>query len=72
MNQLKTQRRWSEKYPVKRTDSYWHPLGLTALMYLREALQNERFEDCKVAAETAREFGAQEWEIRNILNVYFQ
>ena len=44
-----------------------HPVKVTALMYLREALLNEVYEDCRLAIEIARECGAQEFEIQNLL-----
>ena len=44
-----------------------HPVKMTALIYLREALLNEAYEDCPVAIEIAKEFGAQEFEIQNLL-----
>ena len=44
-----------------------HPVKLTALAYLREALLNEAYEDCAVAIEVAKEFGAEEFEILNLL-----
>jgi hypothetical protein len=40
---------------------------LTALLYLREALLQERYEDCAEFINTAREFGAEFFEIQNIL-----
>ncbi len=44
-----------------------HPVKLTALLFLREALMAERYEDCAEAIEIAREFGAQQFEIQNLL-----
>lgn len=44
-----------------------HPLRLTALLYLWEALRDERYEDCREILEVAREFGAGDNEIRNLL-----
>ena len=44
-----------------------HPVKMTALIYLKEALLNEAYEDCPVAIEIAKEFGAQEFEIQNLL-----
>ena len=68
MNQLKTRVYGRQQENTRAKKNYWHPIGLTALVYLKEALRNERYEDCQVAVETALEFGAQEWEIKNILN----
>ncbi|MBI1884292.1 MAG: hypothetical protein HYS08_08840 [Chlamydiae bacterium] len=44
-----------------------HPVKLTALMYLKEALLKERYEECHTLIQTAVEFGASPWEIRNLL-----
>ena len=46
---------------------YWHPLGLTALVYLKEALDAEKYEDCQTFIDIAQEFGAEGWEIQNVL-----
>lgn len=43
------------------------PVKLTALLYLREALLAERYEECAEFVQTAREFGALEKEIQSIL-----
>ena len=52
--------RWA--VPIKR-----HPLRLTSLLYLREALLEERYEECAQMVEVAKEFGATEMEIRILL-----
>ena len=44
-----------------------HPVKLTALLYLKEALLNEAYEECPAAIEVAKEFGAQDFEIKNLL-----
>jgi hypothetical protein len=44
-----------------------HPVKLTALVYLKEALLNERYEECFELIQTAKEFGAQRTEIENLL-----
>ena len=44
-----------------------HPVKVTALFYLREALLDEAYEDCPAAIEIAKEFGAQEFEIQDLL-----
>lgn len=44
-----------------------HPVKLTALTYLREALLEERFEECALAIRIAKEFGAQDFEIQNLV-----
>lgn len=43
------------------------PVKLTALIYLREALIAERYEDCAEFIAIAKEFGALENEIRSLL-----
>ncbi len=43
------------------------PVKLTALLYLREALISERYEECAFFIATALEFGASASEIDNIL-----
>ena len=44
-----------------------HPLKLTALLYLREALLEERYEICRGLVRLARRFGAADFEIENLL-----
>lgn len=44
-----------------------HPVKVTALYYLREALLEEVYENCALAIEIAKEFGAQEFEVQNLL-----
>lgn len=44
-----------------------HPVRLTALLYLSEALRAERYEDCSEIVAVAREFGAGDNEIRSLL-----
>lgn len=44
-----------------------HPVKVTALEYLREALSQERYEEMKEIAEIAKEFGATYWELHNVL-----
>jgi hypothetical protein len=44
-----------------------NPVKLTSLLYLKEALLAERYEECREFIEIAREFGAQAFEIQNIL-----
>ena len=43
------------------------PVKLTALLYLREALAFERFEECPEIIKIAYEFGAQDFEIESLL-----
>ncbi len=44
-----------------------HPLKTTALKYLKEAIEEERFEMCQQIIQVAKEFGADRWEIKNSL-----
>ncbi len=44
-----------------------HPVKLTALLYLREALRAQRYELCPEFIATAKEFGAKEREIEELL-----
>lgn len=44
-----------------------HPVKLTALLYLRDALREERYEECAELIEIAHEFGAKPFEIQNLL-----
>ena len=43
------------------------PVKLTALLYLREALLKENYEECAGIIEIALEFGAQPFEIEFLL-----
>lgn len=44
-----------------------HPVKLTALLYLKEALIAEQYESCSGFIRIAREFGANAQEIQSIL-----
>ncbi len=44
-----------------------HPVRVTALTYLSGALANERYEECMSLLSIAREFGATEAEIHEVL-----
>ena len=44
-----------------------NPVKLTALLYLKEALWKERYEQCAQFIQVAKEFGAQEREIEELL-----
>ena len=44
-----------------------HPVRLTALLTLREALRKEKYEDCREVIAIAKEFGAGDWEIYYLL-----
>ena len=43
------------------------PVKLTALVYLREALLKEKYEECAEIIAVAEEFGAKDFEINVIL-----
>lgn len=43
------------------------PVRLTALLYLKEALLNENYEECRDIISIAYEFGASENEVQNLL-----
>ena len=51
----------------KRRRTSRHPVKVTALWNLKEALLNEVYEDCPLAIKIAKEFGAEEFEIQNLL-----
>ena len=44
-----------------------HPLRLTALLALREALVQERYEECREIIVIAKEFGARDSQIYYLL-----
>jgi hypothetical protein len=44
-----------------------HPVKLTALLTLREALREERYEECRDIIAIAKEFGARDFEIYYLL-----
>lgn len=44
-----------------------NPVKLTALLYLKEALLEERYETCAEVIAIAREFGAEGFEIQALL-----
>lgn len=53
--------------PVRVAVQAKHPVALTSLLYLREALFREEYEKCRELIEVAREFGARENEISYLL-----
>ena len=59
--------RTSNSNIIFRRKTSQHPVKLTALTYLREELLNETYEDCAISIEIAKEFGAQDFEIQNLL-----
>ena len=44
-----------------------NPVKLTALLYLRGALQAEQYEECAQFIRVAKEFGAQDREVVELL-----
>ena len=44
-----------------------HPIKLTALLYLKEALLKQEYELCPEIIPIAREFGAASFEIQDLL-----
>ena len=51
----------------QRTRKSRHPLKLTALLYLKEALIRERYEKCAEIVALAQEFGAAPFEVQDLL-----
>ena len=51
----------------RRTRKSRHPLKLTALLYLKEALVREQYEKCAEIVALAQEFGAAAFEIQDLL-----
>ena len=49
---------------LKKSDAL---LKVTALLYLKDALRKEDFESCQELIESAREYGANEGEIKEAL-----
>jgi hypothetical protein len=52
---------------IARPGIYRHPVKLTALLYLKEALLKEKYEICEGLIAIAREFGAAKFEIDDLL-----
>ena len=44
-----------------------HPVKLTALLYLKDALREERYEICSDIIAVAKEFGATASEVQKLL-----
>ena len=57
------------EYPdrKKRRVTMKHPVKLTALLYLKEALRKEQYELCPEIIAVAKEFGAASFEIQDLL-----
>jgi hypothetical protein len=54
-------------YLPKRRLTVKHPVKLTALLYLKEALLKQKYEICQDIIAIAREFGAVDFEIQDLL-----
>ena len=48
-------------------DGLIHPLKVTSLLYLKEALADEAYERCAELIRTARQFGAGSFEIQKVI-----
>ena len=44
-----------------------HPVKLTALLYLKEAIKREQYELCEELIAVAKEFGAASYEVQDLL-----
>ncbi len=51
----------------KRVLSSRHPVKLTALLYLKEVLLREKYEACEEIISLAKEFGAESYEVQDLL-----
>ena len=51
----------------KRTYRSHHPVKITALWYLKEALAREQYERCSEIIAVAKEFGAAGFEVQDLL-----
>jgi hypothetical protein len=60
---LKTESAGGPRRRIRRKN----PLKLTALLYLREALQREQYERCAELIRSAEELGAAPYEIQDLL-----
>ena len=52
---------------TRRTRRSRHPVKLTPLLYLKEALIREQYEKCAELVAIANEFGAQPFEVQDLL-----
>ncbi len=52
---------------LTRPELHRHPVKLTALLYLKEALRKEQYEICESLIGIAKEFGAAPFEITDLL-----
>jgi hypothetical protein len=53
--------------PKRRSQVMKHPVKLTALLYLKEAILRQRYEECPAIIQIAREYGAADFEIQDLL-----
>ena len=53
--------------PSKRKVVMKHPIKLTALLYLKEALLKQRYELCPEIIAVAKEYGAADFEVSDLL-----
>lgn len=54
-------------YPQRRRAVNRDPVKLTALLYLKEALVKQQYEVCPDIIAVAKEFGADEVEVQDLL-----
>ena len=47
-------------------------LKTTSLIYLKDALANERYEDCAEFIKTAKRFGAEKSEVKKVISGYIR
>ena len=55
------------KFDLNQRKKGKHPVKLTALLELRQALLEERYEECREMIAIAQEFGARDFEIYYLL-----
>ena len=51
----------------RRVRSQKHPVSFTALVYLKDSLLREQYEDCAEIVAIAKEFGAENYQIQDLL-----
>ncbi len=57
----------NQKERMRRRVLKGHPVKLTALLYLKQALQEEQYEICADLIGIAKEFGASDLEVKFLL-----
>ena len=60
----------NQKNRINRRYSENRSLKITALLYLKQALNQEKYEDCADLVKQAKEFGAHKDEVRRIIGRY--